>query len=115
MEIGVDCIEVARFKGILRNARLASKIFTKKEITYCRAKASPPQHLAARFAGKEAVSKALSGFGIAVPLNKIEISNRKSGLPIARVLDKRCAKLNVRISLSHTRGIAMAFAIIDHK
>lgn len=109
--VGVDCVEVCRFDyKTLQNKRLLKKIFTKNEINYCSKKAKPSQHFAARFAGKEAIIKALSGR--AVGYNMIEIVNNNKGVPAAKILSSGLDNLNIKISLSHTKEMAMAFAVV---
>ena len=64
--VGIDQIEVDRIRDSLdkHGEHFLNKIFSSAEQAYCREKANPAPHLAARFAAKEAVSKALgTGFG----------------------------------------------------
>ena len=55
--IGVDCVDISRFEDL--KAHFIKKVYTRKEIKYCRSKMAPAQHFAGRFAGKEAVIKAM--------------------------------------------------------
>ena len=110
--IGVDCEEVARFEGILKDEPLLKKLFTQREIGYCTKKANPTQHLAARFAGKEAVLKAFHSAGWKISLNEIEIVNDEKGLPIANLLQDGMVGVEVKLSLSHSKTIAVAFAVV---
>ena len=65
MQVGVDLIEIARIRRALeRYPSFRARCFTEAEQAYCDSRPNPPQHYAARFAGKEAVGKAL-GFGVA--------------------------------------------------
>ena len=65
MKIGLDLIEIQRIRDALeRYPRFRERCFTAAEREYCDSRANPAQHYAARFAGKEAVGKAL-GFGVA--------------------------------------------------
>src|SRR3989344_2686453 len=90
------------------------KVYTKNELDYCFWKAVPAQHLAVRFAGKEAVLKALGGLGLPfVGHNTIEIFNNDRGAPQVRFCGhKNFKKLSVKISLSHCRDKALAFVVI---
>jgi holo-[acyl-carrier protein] synthase len=109
--IGVDIEGIARFRKLDRKRHSAffSKVFTHKELDYCFSKPDAAQHLAARFAGKEAVIKALSGLGKKHPGHaKIEIARRKDGAPSVRLPLKG---VRVAISLSHARDAAIAFAV----
>jgi holo-[acyl-carrier protein] synthase len=110
--IGIDLLEIHRMERALqRHPRLAERIFTPAEREYAAARARPGRHLAARFAAKEAVVKALGlsgGFG----LRDIEVlageppTVRLSG-KVAEVAGDRA----VAISLTHSRDNAAAVAI----
>jgi len=113
MEIGIDCIEINRFCEIKANERLLRRIFTKEEVEYCRGKSYPPQHLAARFAAKEAIIKALSNFSARVPLNGIAISKDTRGVPCAKFLDAGLnRRYKIKISMSHSDSVAVACALV---
>ena len=115
MEIGVDCVDIARFSDILNDEKLLHKIFTAREIEYCKAKKPFSQHFAARFAGKEALIKALSHYNIQIPLNQIEIINNQHGSPFVRILDDKYKSFEMKISLSHSKEIAIACVIVSDK
>ena len=116
MEIGVDCVDIDRFYDIINDKKLLHKIFTAREIEYCKAKKPFSQHFAARFAGKEAVIKALSHYNIRISLNQIEILNNKNGRPFVRILNDKYELFEIKISLSHSKEIAMAMvAVIDSR
>ena len=57
--LGIDLIEYESFEGMQDDARFLKKVFTTEEVFYCRTKSDPLPYLAARFATKEAVIKAL--------------------------------------------------------
>ncbi len=108
--VGIDLIEIERVERALeRRPGLAERLFTPNELAYARARARPGQHLAARFAAKEAVIKAL---GTGVPLREIEVL---SGEPPRVELHGRAAEVAgeraVAISLTHSRESAAAVAI----
>ena len=116
MEIGVDCVDIARFSNIIKDKKLLHKIFTAREIEYCEGKKPFSQHFAARFAGKEAVIKALWHYNIQIPLNLIEILNDQHGRPSVRILDDKYASFELKISLSHSEEIAIAMvAVIENE
>lgn len=112
--IGIDLLEIDRLERALkRHPRLAARVFTDAERDYAAARARPGRHLAARFAAKEAVVKALglsSGFG----LREIEIVGgepptvRLSGRAAAAVEGER-----IDVSLTHSREFAAAVAIVE--
>ncbi|MEK6869380.1 MAG: holo-ACP synthase [Nanoarchaeota archaeon] len=111
--VGTDIEDIGRFRKLDRdkNSNFLDKIFTKKELDYSFSKANPYQHLAARYAGKEAVVKALGSLGRrGIDYKDIEILNDDNGIPKAN-LNYNCG-LKVHISLSHSNDRALAFAVI---
>jgi|SRR3989338_62469 len=111
--VGTDIENVGRFRHLDRgkNSNFLDKIFTKKELDYSFSKAKPCQHLAARYAGKEAVVKALGSLGRKnINYKDIEILNDDNGIP--KVNFNHDAQLNIHISLSHSNDRALAFAVI---
>jgi len=112
--VGIDLIEIERIeRALARRPRLAERLFTRDEIGYAAGRARPGRHLAARFAAKEAVIKALAlsgGFG----LNEVEVV---AGEPPTVRLSGRAAEAaggeRVEISLTHSREFAAAVAIVD--
>lgn len=110
--IGVDCEEIERFQRVLDDPKLLKRIFTEAEIEYCLAKAAPKRHLAARFAGKEAIIKALSYRDISAGMSDIEITNDRRGVPHVKVNIKEAEALVVQVSLSHCETVAVAQAFI---
>jgi holo-[acyl-carrier protein] synthase len=114
LEIGIDCVNILHFNDdILSKKNFLRKIFTENEIKYCEKKVKASQHYAVRFAGKEAVVKALSCYGITVSLKQIEILNKKNRCPYVKIIDKKLSDLDIKISLSHSKETAMAVAIIN--
>lgn len=109
--IGVDIEEIKRFKSLpyKSNRDFYNKIFTDKEIRYCLSKSDPYPHFTARFAAKEAVSKALNQS--VYRAKSIEISNDKTGKPLLKL--HKDPKSKILISLSHTKDYAIAFAIVQ--
>jgi len=115
LRVGVDMIEVARIARALEDhgERFLKRVYTTQETLLC---AGRPAELAARFAGKEAVSKAL-GTGIAgFSWRDIEILNDGLGRPLVILHAQALARAQqlgltqFEISLSHTREHAIAFA-----
>lgn len=117
--IGVDIIEIDRIRDIIDRYgdTFISKIFTETEINYCRSKKISHQHFAARFAAKEAFSKALStGWRGEFSWRDIEVSNNELGQPSITLYGKladRIEKDRVLISLSHSDNTVVAFVIIE--
>lgn len=110
--IGMDIVEVARIKAFAQKAGALERIFSAEEIAYCRARKNCFEHLAVRFAAKEAVYKALPFGGVA--FKKISVQNGPDGAPQVTVEDERCASFNILISLSHTRQYAAATAVVEN-
>ncbi len=76
MKVGVDLIEIARIERALeRYPRFRERCFTEAERAYCDSRAKPAESYAGRFAGKEAVGKAL-GIGVRFTWKEIEIVGR---------------------------------------
>ena len=108
--IGIDVVDIERFKSSLdRTPGLVEKLFTENERT------KPISSLAARFAAKEALAKALS-VGKGLPWHDAEILNLENGKPvflfrgeIAEIIDGA----DVHLSLSHDAGIASAMLIVE--
>jgi holo-[acyl-carrier protein] synthase len=116
--LGIDLIEVSRVeRAVERHPRLANRLFTDAELRYARARARPGRHLAARFAAKEAVVKAL-GMDGAFALGEVEVV---AGEPPAVKLRGRAAQaarsqgVELRVSLSHSREHAAAVAIAERR
>ena len=120
--IGVDMVENARIQHSLDRfgERFLHRIFTASEIEYCQSMKFPARHFAARFAAKEAVSKAFStGIGSAMGWKDIDVHRKPSGEPFV-VLEGGAKKLGeergvtaVWITLSHTEHHAMAVIVLE--
>ena len=118
VRVGVDLIEIDRVRRTLaRYAGFRARCFTEAERAYCESRPNPAQHYAARFAGKEAVGKAL-GFGVAVHFawREIEIAGRpKPSVRLSGRLAERAAKLGageVELSMTHSKELAAAVAVV---
>ncbi len=111
--VGIDLVEVNRFVRLdrKRDRAFLSRVFTLAELRYCFSRANTGQHLAARFAAKEAVKKAFHGVGVhRVSCRDIEITNDAHGAPTVRLAS--IAQWQVRLSMSHTTDSAAAVALI---
>ena len=115
VSVGVDVVDVARFgRALERHPRMIERLFTQRERDDT---AERPERLAARFAAKEAVLKALgSGLGD-VAFSSIEVQRQTSGAPTVVLHDRAIALARskgitvLHISLSHTATTATAFVI----
>jgi holo-[acyl-carrier protein] synthase len=114
--IGTDIEDIERFSDLDRESRLLNRVFTPSELEYCFSKRNVRQHLAARYAGKEAVVKAISSSGRKKPpYRDIEILNDETGAPRVNLGRSDLQDLVVIISLSHSRDKALAFAVAFSK
>lgn len=117
--VGIDIIEVSRIKMSIEDygPLFTDKIFTPSEIKYCTDKPNPFQHYAARFAAKEAFSKATgTGWNNDFSWQEIEVMNEASGKPCLRlkgVALKNFARKNIFLSLSHSGDYVAAVVIIS--
>jgi holo-[acyl-carrier protein] synthase len=109
MNIGIDIEEVEKFNKYVKNKAYLERIFSKEEILYSLPKKNASQHLAVRFAAKEAVLKALSAKNKKLFLTDISVINNKDGKPQVYIKSKKYKKIDV--SLSHTKKYAAAVAI----
>jgi len=118
--VGIDAVDVERFRRLLeRRPRLADRVFTDAERTGMSARVDPVPGLAARFAAKEAVMKALGtglgGFRFA----DVEVVRGSEGAPRLEVSGRaavRAQALGVRswhVSLTHTDTVAAAVVVAD--
>jgi holo-[acyl-carrier protein] synthase len=121
--IGVDIVETQRIEHSLERfgERFLRRVFTQDEIDYCQSMKYPARHFAARFAAKEAVSKAFgTGIGKAMGWRDIDIHREESGQPFvvleggARELAKARGVSVVWVSLSHTDHHAVASAVLEN-
>ena len=120
--IGVDLVENARIEHSLERfgERFLKRVFTAGEIAYSQSMKYPARHLAARFAAKEAVSKAFgTGIGKAMGWKEIDVRRKESGEPYvvleggAGILAEARKVSKVSISLSHTEHHAMAVIVVE--
>ena len=118
MRVGLDVIEIARGARTLeRYSSFRERCFTAEERAYCDGRPNPAQHYAARFAGKEAVGKAL-GFGVARAFawQDVEIAGRpKPSVHLSgRAQDwaRRVGAGPIDLSMSHSEDIAAAVCVV---
>lgn len=111
--IGIDVVDIDRFeRSILRTPRLVERLFAESE------RDRPPRSLAARFAAKEALIKALGGHAV-IRWHDMRIVQDASGNPdfeISGALVDHLSELGidaVHLSMSHDAGIASAFVVLE--
>lgn len=118
---GIDIVETGRIRDSLEKFgdRFVNRCFLPGEIAYCRSMKFPELHFAARFAAKEAISKAFgTGIGKQLGWRDMEICRRDSGEPFVVLHDKGTELARMRgvaevfVSLSHCKDYAAAQAVI---
>jgi len=119
--VGTDIVAVGRIAALMRDggSRFLNRWFTSQEIDYCMLKAVPSRHLAARFAAKEAIVKAMPvAWNGPLPWRSIEIVNDPGGAPTVKLsgtvqeIATRAGIGEIRVSLSHCDEYATATAIV---
>ena len=118
--IGTDIIEIARIEKLINRwgEGFLRRVYTDSELRLCRKK---PSSLAARFAGKEAVIKALGTQNKGVRWREIEILSDPSGKPLVHLYGRaqsQAAGLGLNelaISLSHSKEYAIALVMGETK
>ena len=119
---GIDIIEVERIEASYEKfgERFLNRILVPGEMEYCLSHKKPGPFLAARFAAKEAVSKAFgTGIGAQLSWQDIEVKRKESGEPYvvmhgkgAELMKQRGARV-VHLTISHTEKHATAMAILE--
>ncbi|MEP6822603.1 MAG: holo-ACP synthase [Chthoniobacterales bacterium] len=120
--IGVDIVETQRIEHSLERfgERFLHRVFTEGEVAYCQSMKYPARHFAARFAAKEAVSKAFStGIGKAMSWKDIDVHRHEGGQPNvvleggAKELAAARGVAQIWITLSHTDHHAVAMIVLE--
>ena len=119
IRVGVDIVGIDRVARLVtENADVVATIFTEREREYCLGRQNSHQHMAVRFAAKEAVLKAFgTGIGDRMRWTEVEIVRGAAGRPEVRLHGEvaawaiRRGVADVDVSLSHTGGLAMANAV----
>ena len=116
MKVGVDLIEIERIRRTLeRYPGFRDRCFTPAEQAYCDSRANPAESYAGRFAGKEAVGKAL-GVGVRFSWREIEIVGRpKPSVQLTgRTRDawERLGRGEIDLSMTHSRELAAAICVV---
>jgi holo-[acyl-carrier protein] synthase len=118
VSVGVDIVEIERVAGVIARwgERFLQRVYTETELAYCRGRIP---ELAARFAGKEAVTKAL-GTGIrGLAWREMEILADPLGKPLVRLHGRARARAaaiglsHFAVSLSHSRDYAVAMVVAE--
>jgi holo-[acyl-carrier protein] synthase len=120
--IGIDLVDCARIENSIERFgdRFLQRVFTEGEIAYSQSMKFPARHLAARFAAKEALSKAFgTGIGKSMGWRDLDVQKKASGEPFvvlrggAKQMANERGVEKVWISLSHTETSGMATIILE--
>ena len=120
--IGTDLIEIARIQQSIDRfgERFLERVFTPREIDFCRRKKNAAESFAARFAAKEAAAKALgTGISQGVSWLELEVTREPSGRPSLALSGRaaeRASRMGVArssLSLTHSRDLAMAVVVME--
>ena len=122
--LGTDLAEIGRIeRSIARfGERFLNRVYTSGEIAYCRRKKTSGESFAARFAAKEAAAKALgTGISYGVGWQDFEVKREASGKPVlhlsgrAEELAGALGVVGISLSLTHTKGMAMAVVVMEER
>ncbi|MCS7192739.1 MAG: holo-ACP synthase [Armatimonadetes bacterium] len=120
--VGIDIVDVERIRKMAEeySERFFRRVFSDEELSYCMRFSDPFPHLAARWAAKEAVAKAMgTGFTGGVTWKSISVVHTPNGEPIAvltgaaKSIATNLGVKKVWLSLSHTQNYAAALAVIE--
>lgn len=118
--VGIDLVKIERMKEVVEKwgQRFLDRVFTKQEISYCYDKKDPYLSLAARFAAKEALVKAIGSAG-PVSLTDIEVVNIDTGKPFIKIngkledFFKEKSIKRAHLSLSHEHEYGVACVVLE--
>jgi holo-[acyl-carrier protein] synthase len=120
--VGIDVVEIARVRRLVERwgTRFLERVFTGDEVAYASRRRDPAEHLAARFAAKEATLKALgTGLSLGVRWREMEVRRPRGERPTL-VLSGRTAALGaargvrrLHVSLTHDAGLALAQVLAE--
>jgi holo-[acyl-carrier protein] synthase len=116
VKVGLDLIEIERVRRALERPRFRERCFTAAEQAYCDSRPNPAESYAARFAGKEAVGKAL-GCGVRFTWKDVEIVGRPK--PSVHLTGRTAAFAErvragaIDLSMTHSRELAAAICVVS--
>jgi holo-[acyl-carrier protein] synthase len=120
--VGIDNVQTKRMKDMLLKwaDRVENRVFDEEELEYSKSKGETHLHLAARFAAKEALFKALGkGLSEGMTWTDVTVVNDEAGKPHielkrkAREIADRMGVVSVHVSLTHTDECAMAVVVLE--
>ena len=113
ISIGTDIVNIDRIKKLSNDTTFLNKIFTDKEIRYCKTYSKSFIHLSGKYAAKEAVKKAVLSAKLLdnISMKDIEVLNNEDKSPYVIIHNKK--HVNCKISISHDGKYAIAYALIE--
>jgi len=120
--IGIDVVEIARVRRLLERwgDRFLQRVFTPEEVAYAQRRHDPAEHLAARFAAKEATLKALgTGLSMGVRWREMEVRRARGQRPVLTLAGRTAALgaergiRRLHVSLTHDAGLALAQVLAE--
>ncbi|HET7225064.1 MAG TPA: holo-ACP synthase [Candidatus Eisenbacteria bacterium] len=120
--IGIDVVQVERLMRALERFgdRMERRLFTEAELAYCRTHKDPLPHLAARFAAKEALFKAIgTGLSGGIGWRQAEVVQPGGRQPTLALHDAALERFralgatDAHVSLTHDGGLAIACVVIE--
>jgi holo-[acyl-carrier protein] synthase len=118
--IGIDIIEIKKIEESIQSEAFQRKVFTPAELKVVDGFKNKAEHLAGKFAAKEAFMKALgAGVRQEVWFTQIEVLNHEAGKPYINASGEAAARLEesgakqVHVSISHSGGMAVAVVILE--
>lgn len=122
--LGIDLIEIHRIEESVRRygKKFLDRIYTENEKSLCLSRKDSASCLAARFAAKEALYKAVSGCkpsGVTISFSEVEVAKNESGMPYFKFSGEALKILSeignprIHLSITHSRIFAAAIAIIE--
>jgi holo-[acyl-carrier protein] synthase len=121
--VGIDNVQSKRMKEMLLKwaDRVENRVFDEKELEYSKSKGETHLHLAARFAAKEAMFKALGkGLSEGMTWTDVIVQNDETGKPHihlrrkAKDIAEKMGVVTIHVSLTHTDDCAMAVVILEN-
>ena len=118
--VGVDLIDIQKIRESIKQQDFKFKVFTAEEIKICEGFVNAEEHYAGKFATKEAFMKAIGrGIRQEIWFTQIEVLNNENGMPIIQLsgeAQRVTTELdvgNILLTISHSKGMAVAVVILE--
>lgn len=118
--VGIDIVDIHEIEESLREEGFQRRVFTAAEMDSVQRYRNQAEHLAGKFAAKEAFMKAIgAGLGQSVTFTEIELLNNQAGKPCITIGGEakrrfdNCDAKEIHLSISHASGVAVAVVILE--